>query len=111
MEPFGVQQRHPSQDPRIEAVGLGVLGVLGDFNSLLVPQVGGLLGRDQDHHRPFALMDHHVSGTQALRVGSITTVSSTSSGNDAQSASRFSGVVRNFRPLQRKFPALSAKVP
>ena len=42
VQALGVQQRQPGQDPGIEPVGLGVLGVV-------VAQVGGLLGRNHDY--------------------------------------------------------------
>jgi hypothetical protein len=60
-----VQQRQPGQHPGAEPVGLGVLVVV-------IPQVGGLLGWDQDHLAPLAA-NHPASGTQALRVGSMIT--------------------------------------
>ena len=46
-----------------------------------------------------------ASGTQALRVGSITTVSATPRGTDSHRRSRSAAVVRNLRPLQVKRPA------
>ena len=52
-----------------------------------------------------------ASGTQALRVGSITTVSSASSGNDDHSDVRSLGVVRNFLALQRNSPRSLVSVP
>lgn len=39
-----MQQRQPGQHSGVEPVGLGVLVVI-------VTQIGGLLGRDQDHLR------------------------------------------------------------
>jgi hypothetical protein len=51
-----------------------------------------------------------ASGTQALRVGSITTVSATPAGTSARRRSRSATVVRNLRPLQANFPRSSARL-
>jgi len=52
-----------------------------------------------------------ASGTQALRVGSITTVTVTPSGIDPHSRFRSVTVVRNLRPLQANRPLPSARLP
>ncbi len=46
-----------------------------------------------------------ASGTQALRVGSSTTVTAAGDGIAAQSRSKSATVVRNRRPLQANRPA------
>ena len=46
-----------------------------------------------------------ASGTQALRVGSITTVTAAWAGIGAHSCSRSANVVRNLRPDQANRPA------
>ena len=48
--------------------------------------------------------NHAASGTQALRIGSITTVTSELSGSEAHSDSRSSLVVPNRRALHKKRP-------
>jgi hypothetical protein len=54
--------------------------------------------------------NHAASGTQALRVGSITTVSSAPAGSDSHSRCRSAADVRNRRPLQANRPASSARL-
>ena len=55
--------------------------------------------------------NHDASGTQALRVGSITTVVSESGGSEAHRASSLiPELVRKRRPLQRKTPLSSARL-
>jgi hypothetical protein len=51
-----------------------------------------------------------ASGTQALRVGSITTVTAALSGIDSHSRSRSAAAVRNLRPDQANRPASSARL-
>jgi hypothetical protein len=51
-----------------------------------------------------------ASGTQALRVGSITTVTEAPGGIDSHSCSRSAGVVRNRRPDQANRPDPSARL-
>ena len=79
IEPLWVQQGDPGQDLRVQAVRLGVLGVV-------IPQVSGLLGGHHDDRGPLR-RNHEARGTQAFRVGSMTTVTSESSGSDLHSAS------------------------
>src|SRR5580704_409528 len=54
--------------------------------------------------------NHDARGTQAFRVGSMTSVTSESAGNDRHSFSSSSELVRNRRPLQRKTPLSSARL-
>lgn len=54
--------------------------------------------------------NHAASGTQALRVGSITTVTAASAGIDSHSRPRSATVVRNLRPVQANRPASSARL-
>jgi hypothetical protein len=50
-----------------------------------------------------------ASGTQALRVGSITTVTVAPAGTRSQSASSSAASVRKRTPDQRNRPAVSAR--
>ena len=51
-----------------------------------------------------------ASGTQALRVGSITTVSTVPAGTRDHKRSRSTDVVRNRRPVQANRPLPSARL-
>ena len=93
MESFRVQQRQPCQQHRVQPVALGVLGIVRT-------QVGGPLRRDQ-HDEALRAPNHAASGTQALRVGSITTVRSaavTQYGSLFHRSSRSAALVPNRCP-------------
>jgi hypothetical protein len=87
-QPVRVQQRQPGQDAGIEPVGFDVLGVI-------IPQVRGLLGRDMITVAP-CRRNQAASGTQALRVGSITTVTAAPAGTCSHSRARSAELVRNL---------------
>jgi hypothetical protein len=102
VEAIRVQQRQPSQQLRVQPVGLGVLGVLGAESA---DCSAGTRTTVAPRRR-----NHAASGTQALRVGSITTSTSVASpGSRAQSASSSSARVRNWWPDHTIVPVWSAQ--
>jgi hypothetical protein len=97
-----VQQRQTGQQLRVEVVVLGVLVVI-------TAQVRSLFGATSTTLAPCALK-WAATSTQELRVGSMTTVSSSAGPAAALSATRSACRLKNRRRFQTTFPRSSVRV-